>query len=107
MMDFLVRMSSIAFFVPYFMYELLVANLRVALNVTARGHTVRPAIIAVETRAQGDLQVILLANLVSLTPGTLVVDVSSDHSVMFVHTMHIRDLDNFNKFEDRFLRMFR
>jgi multicomponent Na+:H+ antiporter subunit E len=52
-----------------------------------------------------------LANLVSLTPGTMVMDVSDDNKVMYVHVMHLVDKDKFirevkEEFENKLIEIF-
>ena len=51
----------------------------------------RPGIIAVPLDAKTDVEITLLANLVSLTPGTISLDVSDDRSVLYVHAMFVED----------------
>ena len=51
----------------------------------------KPGIVKIELEAETDLEITLLSNLISLTPGTLVVDVSDDKKVMYVHGMYLQD----------------
>jgi multicomponent Na+:H+ antiporter subunit E len=53
----------------------------------------RPGVIAIPLAAKTDLEITLLANLVSLTPGTLSLDVSDDKSVLYIHAMFVDDPD--------------
>lgn len=74
-----------------FLWELLVSSLRVAYDVLSPGHNYKPAIVAVPIDLERDVQITLLANLVSLTPGTLSLDVSRDKKTLFVHSMNAPD----------------
>lgn len=74
-----------------FLWELLVSSLRVTYDVLSPGHTYKPAIIAVPIDLDKDFQITLLANLVSLTPGTLSLDVSKDKKTLFIHSMNAPD----------------
>ena len=74
----------------FFIRELLISSLRVAWDVLTPGHQ-RPAIVAVPLEVKTDAEITLLANLVSLTPGTLSLDVSSDKKTLFVHAMYVTD----------------
>jgi multicomponent Na+:H+ antiporter subunit E len=77
----------------YFLYELVVSSFRVAWEVvTARTYS-KPGIIAVPLDVRSDVGITLLANLVSLTPGSLSLEVSPDHRVLYVHVMFIGDAD--------------
>ena len=87
------RSRRIVLLVLYFLYELVVSSIRVAHDVlTPKMHT-RPGIIAVPIDAESDAEIMLLANLISLTPGTLSLDVSPDRKILYVHAMFIDDLD--------------
>jgi multicomponent Na+:H+ antiporter subunit E len=97
----------------FFMWELVKANLRVAFDVLTPRHRMRPGLIAVPLDAQTDAEITLLANLVSLTPGTLSLDVSSDRRVLYIHAMYIdEDLETERRkikqgFERRILEVMR
>jgi multicomponent Na+:H+ antiporter subunit E len=76
-----------------FLWELLVASLRVAHDVVTPTHYSRPGVIAVPLDARTDVEVTALANLISLTPGTLSLDVSPDRRVLYIHAMFVDDPD--------------
>lgn len=78
-----------------FLYELMVSAVRVALVVIRpdMSKAVRPAIVAVPLSVKSDAEITLLANLITLTPGTLSVDVSADKSVLYVHALCMDDRD--------------
>jgi multicomponent Na+:H+ antiporter subunit E len=80
-------------FTVFFMKELILANLRVAADVVTPTHYMRPRVIAVPLDAKSDVEITALANLISLTPGTLTLDVSSDRRVLFLHAMYAADAD--------------
>ncbi|MEO5806003.1 Na+/H+ antiporter subunit E [Devosia sp.] len=83
------RLWKVTELLALFLRELLTSALRVGLLVLAPGlkHRLRPAIIAVPLTIRGDAQVTLLANLITLTPGTLSVDAAADNSVLYVHVL--------------------
>ncbi len=72
-----------------FIYELLVSAVKVTLVVLSPNlrATLRPAIVAFPLTIKSDAEITLLANLITLTPGTLSVDVSGDRSLLYVHTL--------------------
>lgn len=79
-------------FVVFFLWELLIANLRVARDVLRPGPLrMKPRVIAVPIDLRGDVPVTLLANVLSLTPGTLSLDISDDQKILFVHAIHAPD----------------
>lgn len=85
------RAWSWAALAVFFVYELVLSSVRVAWAVIAPGRTIRPGIVAVPLDARTDLQITLFANLVSLTPGTLSLDLSDDRRVLYVHDMFVED----------------
>ena len=80
-------------FAGFFLWELVLANLRVAWAVLSPTLKFSPAVVAVPLDARSDLAITLLANLITLTPGSLALDISTDRSVMYVHTMQAGDID--------------
>ena len=78
--------------VGYFLKELLISNLRVLWEVITPGSINRPGIIGIPLDARTDLEIFLVANLISLTPGTLSVDLSEDRKTLFVHVMFLEDV---------------
>jgi multicomponent Na+:H+ antiporter subunit E len=82
--------QAISFFI-FFLRELLEANVRVAIDVLTPTPRMQPRVIAVPLEARGGLEIMLLTNLVSLTPGTLNLDISSDQRTLYVHAMYAPD----------------
>lgn len=74
-----------------FVWELILANLRVAWDVVTPRHRMRPGVIGLPLDARTDAEITTLANLVSLTPGTLSLDVSDDRRVLYIHAMYLND----------------
>lgn len=72
-----------------FLYELFASAVRVAIVVLTPDlkSALRPAIIAFPLSVKSDAEITLLANLITLTPGTLSVDVSDDRGVLYVHVL--------------------
>jgi multicomponent Na+:H+ antiporter subunit E len=81
----------------YFFKELVISSFRVTWDVITPSHISRPGIIGVPLSAGTDLEIFLVANLLSLTPGTLSVDLSEDKTTLFVHVMFLEDADNTRK----------
>ena len=79
--------------VIFFLWELLVSNFKVAAELLTSRFLSSPAIVAVPLSVKTDLQITLLANLITLTPGTLSIDVSDDKKFLFVHLMYGADPD--------------
>jgi multicomponent Na+:H+ antiporter subunit E len=94
----------------FFLWELVRANVRLMLDVITPDYHMRPGIVAVPLDATRDSEILLLAMLINLTPGSVALDVSSDRSVMYVHVMYIESPETARAeikegFERRVLRL--
>lgn len=80
-------------FLAWFFKEMVISNFRVLKAVITPGIAYQPGTFALPMDCESDLEITLLANLITLTPGTLSVDVSEDRKILFVHTMFAEDPD--------------
>ena len=70
-----------------FLYELIVSAARVVWDVVTPTHLSHPDIVYVPLDVTSDIEITLLANMVSLTPGSLSLDVTPDKKHLIVHAM--------------------
>lgn len=101
----------ISFFL-FFLWEVVKANLQVAYEVITPRNNMKPGIVKIPLEAKTNIEITLLANLITLTPGTLSLDVSEDRKVLYVHSMYVHDKQKFideikNGFERRLLSILR
>jgi multicomponent Na+:H+ antiporter subunit E len=99
-------------FAGYFLRELVLANLRLAYDVVTPGFHMRPGVVAVPLDAKTDLEITLLANLITVTPGSFSLDVSDDRTVLYVHAMYVDDAEAYRRaikdgYERRVLELLR
>lgn len=76
-------------FVGFFLKELVASNLRVAYDVVTPTHLMRPAVIRMPMEARTSGEITVLANFISLTPGTLSLDIDEKNHVLYVHVMYL------------------
>ena len=76
------------------MYELVVANLQVLSIILKPRLDIKPGIFAYETELEHNWQITLLSMLITLTPGTLVVDISDDNKTLYIHALHMPEADD-------------
>lgn len=74
-----------------FLYELVLSSLRVTADVLRPGYNFRPGVIALPLDCQSDIEIATLANLITLTPGTLSLEVTDDNRVLYVHAMDVEN----------------
>ena len=87
------RLPKVIGLISFFVKELLVSNLRVLWDVITPKHISRPGIIGIPLDARTDTEIMLVANLISLTPGTLSLDLSEDRRMLYIHVMFLDDID--------------
>jgi multicomponent Na+:H+ antiporter subunit E len=78
--------------VAVFTRELLVANVQVAWWILRPRLQVQPALIQVPIDLQTDAAITALAGMISLTPGTVTVDVAPDRKSLSVHCLNVPDI---------------
>ncbi|WP_445395249.1 Na+/H+ antiporter subunit E [Zobellella sp. An-6] len=88
---YLGKLPKIVSFVLFFIWDLIKANARVAYDVLTPTHLMRPGVIAIPLDVKDDGAITMFANLITATPGSLALDVSSDRRVLYVHLMYLDD----------------
>jgi multicomponent Na+:H+ antiporter subunit E len=75
------------------LFDLLIASGRLVVDVLTPRDRFHPRLVAVPLIELEDSEITLFANSLSLTPGTLTIDVSPDKRWLFVHAMYAEDVD--------------
>ncbi|EMR05146.1 Multiple resistance and pH homeostasis protein E [Bhargavaea cecembensis DSE10] len=76
-----------------FLKELWLANIQVFMLVIRPKLDIQPAIFRFPTKLTSDWEITLLSALITLTPGTVVMNVSEDKKMLYVHAIHIDDVE--------------
>jgi multicomponent Na+:H+ antiporter subunit E len=84
-------------FMMFFGKELVIANLRLAYEIVTPGFQMTPGIVEVPLDTLRDTEIVLLANLLTLTPGTLSLDLSRAKDRLYVHVMYLEDPEAFRR----------
>ena len=106
------RTGRILSLLMLFLKELALSAWKVAVLVTRRDMQLKPGIFAYPLTVDRDFEITLLANLITLTPGTLSVDVSEDRRILYVHAIDCGDVEAVKRgiadgFERRIMEAFR
>lgn len=88
--------------VLYFLWQLLMASVLVAWQVLNPRSRIRPAVVSVQAQSRVVGIVTSVANMVSLTPGTLTLEVDEETMTLYIHVLH---LDSFEKTRASVLRL--
>ncbi len=81
------------YYIPIFIWECFKANIDVAYRVGHPDMPINPGIVKVKTTLRSDTGLTFLANSITLTPGTLSVDVDQENGFLYVHWINVRDKD--------------
>ncbi len=87
------RAMKLLAFIAFYIAEIVLSNLRVAFDILTPKNYFRPGIVLISLPDLTDTQLIVLTHLVTMTPGTLSLDVSDDRRHLAVHLMYINDPD--------------
>lgn len=75
-------------YLPVFIWQLILANIDIARRVLSIKIPLNPGFVKVETELEGDFAKLMLANSITLTPGTLSIDI--DKQNLYIHTVDVK-----------------
>ncbi|AHM60100.1 monovalent cation/H+ antiporter subunit E [Flammeovirgaceae bacterium 311] len=78
-------------FLLFFLKEVFVANLKIAYDIITPRYRMRPTVIALPLTAKTNVEITLLACMITLTPGSLTLDVSEDKKILWVHILYLEE----------------
>ena len=86
-----------------FIHELLVSGIVVAKQILQPRLNITPGIFKLATDLEGDAEVTLLALLITLTPGSVVIEITPDNKYLYIHGLNVPEsVDAVNKSKLRF-----
>jgi len=87
------------YYIPLFIWECLKANIDVAYRVVHPIVPIRPGIVRVRTKLRSDTGLTFLANSITLTPGTMCVDIDRDNGFIYIHWINVQgeEIENYTK----------
>ena len=103
------RVAYAIAYVPYFLWAMIMANLDVAYRVLHPKRPINPGIVECKTVLDNDLGKLTLANSITLTPGTITLDVRDDK--YYIHWIDVKDAsvegasENITKPFEKFLKV--
>jgi len=90
-------------YVFVFLLELIKSNFTIAIRVLTPSLPIKPGIIRAKTRLKSKMARLILANSITLTPGTFTVDIKDD--TLYIHCVNIED-KNMQEYADKIIRKF-
>jgi multicomponent Na+:H+ antiporter subunit E len=80
--------------------NLIISNIQIAIRTLSPDMKLSPAIVAIKTELKSDWKKLLLANSITLTPGTLTLDIVDD--TLYIHIIECRDMNEKEKITQEF-----
>ena len=80
-------------FAGFYLFEVVASNIRVARDVLFPSGRMKPGIIKVNVADLSDQQLIAITNLITMTPGTLSLDVLEESKQLLVHSLYVEDTE--------------
>ena len=77
----------------YLLWQIVLANFRIAKDVISIHYRMTPGVIRLPLDVTTDQEILLLAAMINITPGSVALDTSADRSVMYVHVMNIQSAE--------------
>jgi multicomponent Na+:H+ antiporter subunit E len=99
-------------FICYYLKELVLANIQLARHILGPQVSLEPGFLRVELKTRNSQELLLFANLITMTPGTMAVEVSEDQRWIYIHTLFAKDLekvrrDLYENLQGRVIRLLR
>ncbi len=94
-MAYFYRVPKIILFILTFLKDMLKANIQVAFDLITPKLFSKPGIVAYPLDAKTDFEITMLSNIIALTPGTMVVDLSDDRKIIYIHVMYLNNKEKF------------
>lgn len=91
---FRVRPVAIIRFVGYMAVTVVRSNAELAREIVSRGSSLHTAVVGVPLPACSDELLTLITNLLALSPGTMPIELHQDPNVLYVHVLHLRDVED-------------
>ncbi len=90
---YLINVWAVIKLIFIFFRELILSNYAIMKVVIKPKLDIKPGIFALPIEVEKDWEIMVLSNLITLTPGTLVMDISDDKKLIYVHAMDLQDVD--------------
>jgi multisubunit Na+/H+ antiporter MnhE subunit len=103
-MKLLLKTYYFFLFLGFYLWKLLTANLYIAYDILTPVMRTNPGFIQVKVGLASDFGLLLLSNLVSMTPGTLSVELDREERVMHVHVLYMDRVAEIENEIDRYMK---
>lgn len=81
------------YYIPLLFWEMIKANIDVAYRVLHPKLPIKPGIVKVKTELKSETGLTFLANSITLTPGTMSVDIDKENGYLYIHWINVKTKD--------------
>lgn len=93
LLHWITKLPRLIEFGLFYTKEVIMSNLKVAYDVVTPNYFMKPAFIELDLQGMSDRQIMFAANLITMTPGTLSLDICEETKRLKVHSMYVDDPD--------------
>lgn len=94
-MRYLRLIANIVWFHVYFLLEIVKANVTVAADIVTPGSRMSAGFIEVPLRCRTSFEIMMMANMITLTPGTVTVAVDAKSPTLWCHSLYVTTPEDF------------
>jgi len=109
-MNVIMRIFHFLSFFFFYIKEVILSNIAISIYILTPGFKMNPAVVEVPLKARKEIEVIFLANLISMTPGSLTLDYNPVKGSLKVHVMNYSDPVDLqrlmDKMQDKIIKIF-
>ncbi|MFA5619366.1 MAG: Na+/H+ antiporter subunit E [Weeksellaceae bacterium] len=91
------KVPRIFSFFFFFLYEMLKANIEVTREIILPKFKMKPGIVEYKHDLKSDFEITMFSNFIALTPGTMVLRVSPDKKIVYIHALYLQDQERFKE----------
>lgn len=88
-----IRILTTIWFGAYVLFKLVESNLVLAWEIVTPRNRIRTGVVAVPLRTESSTAMMVVANVITLTPGTLTIEVQGTPPVLYVNVLHLNDIE--------------
>jgi multicomponent Na+:H+ antiporter subunit E len=88
-----IRPLALAWFGCYVLYKLVESNLVLAWEIVTPTNKINNGVVAVPLRTTSPTVMVVVANVITLTPGTMTIEVAGEPPVLYVNVLQLHDIE--------------
>jgi multicomponent Na+:H+ antiporter subunit E len=99
-MNILVKIYHLISFLFYYLKVVLLSNISIAADILSPRLRMSPEVVDLPLKTKSEAEILTISNLLTMTPGSLVLGYDREKNMLKVHIMYYRDPGSFYKTVD-------